>query len=143
MFHPDPCTKARVKRWLTSDEAGLFILGSVGLGRAVSLAPGVVDIHRRPVHLLEQLFPPHVWGLIWLLISVGCFVAIVWRRSQPLAVAAMTGIHFFWAASYSFTDGRGWVPSMTYFSIFALILWAFARGRREPELVPHEPPKLE
>lgn len=138
-----PCTKARIKRALTSDEMGLLILGVLGLARGISYFPPMVDPHRPPAHALEHIFNPPVWGALWALAGIGCLVAILWRRPQPLAVGAVVGMHFIWAVSFLAGDGRGWVSALSYLCVFALAFWAFARGRREPELVPLEPPKLE
>lgn len=135
------CAKARWKRRLLSDETGLGILGVLGEARGISYFPPLVDPGRTPAHLLEHFFAPPVWGALWMFAGIGCFIAIGWRRSQPLAVGIMVGMHFLWAVSFIFGGGRGWVTAIAYLAVFALAFWAFARGRRDPELVPPEIPK--
>lgn len=133
--------KTRTKRRLLSDEMGLVILGVLGAARGISYFPPLVNPDRKPAHLLEMVASPPVWGVIWVLAGLGCFTAIIWRQSQPLAVGMMVGMHFLWAFTFITNGGRGWVTAIAYLCIFGLTFWAFARGRREPELVPQETPR--
>ncbi len=132
----DPGWKAQLSRRLLSDEMGLAILGVLGTARGISYFPPLVNPDRSPAHLLEMVAPPPVWGVVWVLAGAGCLAAIAWRRSQPIAVGTMVGMHFLWAFTFVTNGGRGWVTSIIYLSVFGLAFWGFARGRREPELVP-------
>ena len=70
---------------VTSDRAGLAVLGVTALVRAVSYAPFSVDTTRNPAHWLEGLLPAPAWSVVWLLIAVACMAAIITPRLLPIA----------------------------------------------------------
>lgn len=120
------------KRWISSDAAGLLIIGLAAGLRGVSYLPYFVDSDRKPAHFLEQAAPPEVWAGPWILSGVLCFLAIWVSRLTPPAVGAGVGLHFLWAVSFLLSGGRGWVSSIGYGAVTALAVWAFSRGRLQP-----------
>ena len=76
----------KASRVVTSDQAGLAILGVSALVRAVSYAPWFVDTDRTPAHWLEGLLPAPAWSIVWLLIAVACMAAVITPRLLPIAV---------------------------------------------------------
>ena len=73
----------KASRAVTSDNAGLAILGATALVRAVSYAPWFVNADRTPAHWLEGLLPAPAWSVVWLLIAVACMAAIITPRLLP------------------------------------------------------------
>ena len=73
----------KASRAVTSDNAGLAILGATALVRAVSYAPWFVDTDRTPAHWLEGLLPAPAWAIVWLFIAVACMAAIITPRLLP------------------------------------------------------------
>ena len=53
----------KASRVVTSDQAGLAVLGVTALVRAVSYAPFSVDTTRNPAHWLEGLLPAPAWSI--------------------------------------------------------------------------------
>ena len=74
----------KVSRAVTSDNAGLAILGTTALVRAVSYAPWFVNTDRTPAHWLEGLLPAPAWSIVWLIIAVACISAIITPRLLPI-----------------------------------------------------------
>ena len=90
----------KASRAVTSDNAGLAILGTTALVRAVSYAPWFVDTDRTPAHWLEGLLPAPAWSIVWLLIAVACMAAIITPRLLPVAVGLTVAINALWALSF-------------------------------------------
>ena len=90
----------KASRAVTSDNAGLAILGATALVRAVSYAPFFVDASRNPAHWLEGLLPAPAWSVVWLLIAVACMAAIITPRLLPIAVGLTVAINAMWALSF-------------------------------------------
>ena len=85
---------------VTSDRAGLAVLGVTALVRAVSYAPFSVDTTRNPAHWLEGLLPAPAWAIVWLFIAVACMAAIITPRLLPVAVGMTVAINTLWALSF-------------------------------------------
>ena len=124
----------KASRAVTSDKAGLAILGSAALVRAVSYAPWFVNTARDPAHWLEGLLPAPAWGVVWLVIAVACMAAIIAPRLLPMAVGMTVAINALWALSFTaltFTgeSPRGYVSALGYAAVALLTMWGFGRGR--------------
>src|SRR5699024_613770 len=90
----------KASRAVTSDNAGLAILGATALRRALSYAPWFVNTDRKPAHWLEGLLPAPAWSIVWLLIAVACMAAIITPRLLPMAVGMTVAINAMWALSF-------------------------------------------
>lgn len=124
----------RASHAVTSDKAGLAVLGITALVRAVSYTPGVVDTSREPAHWLEGLLPAPAWSIVWLLIAAACMAAILAPRLLPIAVGVTVAINMLWALSFigiwvSGESARGYVSALGYFAVAFLTMWGFGRGR--------------
>lgn len=119
---------------VTSDQAGLAVLGVTAFVRAVSYAPFFVDTTRNPAHWLEGLLPAPAWSIVWLLIAVACMVAIITPRLLPIAVGLTVAINSMWALSFigitiTGESPRGYVSALGYAAVAFLTMWGFGRGR--------------
>ena len=119
---------------VTSDQAGLAVLGVTAFVRAVSYAPFFVDTTRNPAHWLEGLLPAPAWSIVWLLIAVACMVAIIAPRLLPIAVGVTVAINAMWAISFigitiTGESPRGYVSALGYAAVAFLTMWGFGRGR--------------
>ena len=119
---------------VTSDNAGLAILGITAFVRAVSYAPWLVDMDRTPAHWLEGLLPAPAWSIVWLLIAVACMAAIITPRLLPIAVGVTVAINAMWALSFlgitiTGESTRGYVSALGYAAVAFLTMWGFGRGR--------------
>lgn len=119
---------------VTSDQAGLAVLGVTALVRAVSYAPFSVDATRKPAHWLEGLLPAPAWPIVWLLIAAACMVAIIAPRLLPIAVGLTVAINSMWALSFigitiTGESPRGYVSALGYAAVAFLTMWGFGRGR--------------
>ena len=119
---------------VTSDKAGLAVLGVTAFVRAVSYAPFVVDTTRNPAHWLEGLLPAPSWSVVWLIIAAACMVAIITPRLLPVAVGLTVAINMLWALSFAGItvtgeSARGYVSALGYFAVAFLTMWGFGRGR--------------
>lgn len=126
--------KRRSSRWLVSDAAGLFILGSISIARGMSYTPLLVNPERKPTHFMESVLNPPSWAVVWLLMGALCLCAVKWPRLVPAAVGAVVGLHSMWALSFIFATifgdlTRAWVSSLGYIGIAAMTLYAYARGQ--------------
>lgn len=70
-------------RAVRSTRAGLLILATSAMLRAWSYAPWQVDQQRNPVHWLESLTTPMVWGGVWAVIAFMLGVAIFLPQAHP------------------------------------------------------------
>lgn len=127
-------TWEKASRAVTSDNAGLAILGTTALVRAVSYAPFFVDTTRKPAHWLEELLPAPAWSIVWLLIAVACMVAIVTPLLLSTAVGLTVAINALWALSFigitiTGESSRGYVSALSYAAVAFLTMWGFGRGR--------------
>ena len=124
----------KASRAVTSDKAGLAILGTTALVRAVSYTPSFVNTSRTPAHWLEGLLPTPAWAIVWLVIAVACMAAIVTPRLLSIAVGLTVAINAMWAMSFigiTITGGspRGYVSALGYAAVAFLTMWGFGRGR--------------
>ena len=124
----------KASRAVTSDNAGLAILGTTALVRAVSYAPFFVDASRNPAHWLEGLLPAPAWSIVWLIIAVACISAIITPRLLPIAVGLTVAINAMWALSFigitiTGESPRGYVSALGYAAVAFLTMWGFGRGR--------------
>ena len=124
----------KASRVVTSDQAGLAVLGVTALVRAVSYAPFSVDTTRNPAHWLEGLLPAPAWSIVWLIIAVACMAAIITPRLLPMAVGMTVAINAMWAISFigitiTGESPRGYVSALGYFAVAFLTMWGFGRGR--------------
>ena len=126
--------KRSLARWLVSDSAGLFILGSISIARGMSYTPLLVNPERKPTHFMESVLNPPSWAVVWLLMGALCLCAVKWPRLVPAAVGAVVGLHSMWALSFIFATifgdlPRAWVSSLGYIGIAAMTLYAYGRGQ--------------
>lgn len=124
----------RPSRAFVSDATGLIILGVAAIVRAISYAPGLVNVDRSPAHWLEGLLPAPAWSLMWLGIAVVCVAAIIAPRLLPVAVGLTVAINVLWGLSFvgitiTGDSSRGYVSSLGYFAVAFLAMWGFGRGR--------------
>lgn len=124
----------RPSRVFVSDATGLVILGIAAIVRAISYAPGMVNVDRNPAHWLEGLLPAPAWSLVWLGIAVVCVAAIIESRLLPVAVGLTVAINALWALSFlgitiTGESPRGYVSALGYFAVAFLAMWGFGRGR--------------
>ena len=115
-------TWENASRAVTSDNAGLAILGTTALVRAVSYAPWFVNTDRTPAHWLEGLLPAPAWSVVWLLIAVACMAAIITPRLLPIAVGLTVAINAMWALSFigitiTGESPRGYVSALGYAAV--------------------------
>lgn len=120
-------------RAVRSTRAGLLILATSAMLRAWSYAPWQVDQQRRPVHWLESLTTPMVWGGVWAFIAFMLGVAIFCHRLIPIAVGLVVSMHAAWCLSFTWqtligASPRAWVTAISYGSTSLLVLWAFSRA---------------
>lgn len=124
----------KAPRAVTSDKAGLAILGVTALVRAVSYTPGFVNTQRNPAHWLEGLLPTPAWAVVWLLIAAVCIAAIIAPLLLPIAVGMTVAINTLWALSFigitiTGESPRGYVSALGYAAVAFLTMWGFGRGR--------------
>ena len=124
----------KVSHAVTSDRAGLAVLGVTAFVRAVSYAPFFVNTSRNPAHWLEGLLPAPAWSIVWLLIAVACIAAIITPRLLPMAVGMTVAINTMWALSFigitiTGESTRGYVSALGYAAVAFLTMWGFGRGR--------------
>ena len=123
------------RTWWATDTAGLVICSLATIARGVSYMPGLVATDRPAAHYLEDIFPPTVWGAVWVAVGLVCLIAVIAPSLTPICVGLTVGIHAAWGTSFMAAQifderlGRAWVSALSYYLICALILWAFGRGR--------------
>ena len=127
-------TWEKASRAVTSDNAGLAILGLTAIVRAVSYTPGFVNTDRNPAHWLEGLLSAPAWAIVWLVIAVACMAAIITPRLLPIAVGLTVAINAMWALSFigitiTGESPRGYVSALGYAAVAFLTMWGFGRGR--------------
>ncbi|CAB0634217.1 hypothetical protein ACQQ7I_05170 [Corynebacterium diphtheriae] len=128
-----------IGRAVRSTRAGLLILATSAMLRAWSYAPWQVDQQRRPVHWLESLTTPMVWGGVWAGIAFMLVVAIFCHRLIPIAVGLVVSIHAAWCLSFTWQtligeSPRAWVTAISYGSTSLLVLWTFSRAYPPPHM---------
>ncbi|CAB0495598.1 hypothetical protein CIP107534_00552 [Corynebacterium diphtheriae] len=128
-----------IGRAVRSTRAGLLILSISAMLRAWSYAPWQVDQQRRPVHWLESLTTPMVWGGVWAGIAFMLVVAIFCHRLIPIAVGLVVSIHAAWCLSFTWQtligeSPRAWVTAISYGSTSLLVLWTFSRAYPPPHM---------
>lgn len=119
---------------LLTDATALVILGAGMIARGVSYSavagPGPSG------HPAESWMTMGTWSLIWVAVGVLCLAIAPWHRTvtAALAVGAGVGLHLLWGLSFLYESwhdgGRGWVSSISYFMIVALVSWSVWRGSR-------------
>lgn len=117
---------------LLTDATALVILGAGMIARGVSYSdvagPGPSG------HPAESWMTMGTWSLIWVAVGVLCLAIAPWHRTvtAALAVGAGVGLHLLWGLSFLYESwhdgGLGWVSSISYFMIVALVSWSVWRG---------------
>jgi hypothetical protein len=127
----------QARRFATSDEAGLLIVGTIAAVRAFAYTPLTLPPETKATHPAEAWVSMDVWSVVWGVVAVLCFAAAVAWRTRPAAVAfgAIVGLHALFGFSFLFATlsgdmGRGWVSANSYVAISFLVLWGLSR--REP-----------
>lgn len=128
-----PNKKSRLLARLKSDMTGMIILGLLTLARGVSYLPPLKNQNGTASHFLEGLFPPMVWGAIWILVGAACLVAAFLPRAMPAAFGAGVGLHAAWAFSFlgeTFVgdSSRGYVSAISYIGLALLAIWGMSRA---------------
>lgn len=134
----------RPRDYATSDGAGMLIVGAATVARGVSYMPGIMPPTTRSAHVAEALLPMDAWAVVWIGLGLLCLAASVsWRgRLAALAVGCTAALYTLFGASFIWGSisgdmSRGWVSSLGYLAVAALILWAVGRGRRNDGEVVH------
>jgi ABC-type nickel/cobalt efflux system permease component RcnA len=77
------------------------------------------------------------WSLVWVAVGVLCIGTAPWHRTltAAIAVGAGVGMHLLWGLSFLWAtihgdSPRGWVSSVSYIMIVALVSWSVWRGSR-------------
>ncbi|CAB0766285.1 hypothetical protein FRC0104_02433 [Corynebacterium diphtheriae] len=130
---------ATLSRIFRSDKTGLAILATAAALRSYSYSPWKLDQNRTPVHWLESLTTPMVWGGVWALISVAVVISIIVPRLIPIAVGLVVSIHAAWCLSFAWQtligeSPRAWVTAISYGSTSLLVLWTFSRAYPPPRM---------
>ncbi|CAB0495124.1 hypothetical protein CIP100629_00508 [Corynebacterium diphtheriae] len=128
-----------IGRAVRSTRAGLLILATSAMLRAYSYTPWQVNQQRSPVHWLESLTTPMVWGGVWAGIAFMLVVAIFCHRLIPIAVGLVVSIHAAWCLSFTWQtligeSPRAWVTAISYGSTSLLVLWTFSRAYPPPHM---------
>lgn len=127
--------RQKVSQWLTTDNAGLVILGGGMMGRAWSYMPwNVPDTYRLPT--LEASIPVTAWAVLWIVAGVACITGAVLNRRIAHLYGIAIGFHFLWGMLYLMASvvgesERGYVTSIQYFTIVAFIFYTIHRGSRQ------------
>lgn len=129
--------RSRIERAVTSDGAGLVILGLSAIVRGISYFR--VSADRIPAHWLEGQLPPAAWAWVWIVIGVGCFVAAYVPRILPITVGLAVGLNSLWAISFLILwvtgdSPRAYVSALGYLATAGLAMWGFGRGR-DPHVI--------
>lgn len=147
-----PTVARRARRFATSDEAGLLIVGTIAAVRAFAYTPITLPPETKATHPAEAWFPMDLWSIVWALVAVLCFASAMAWRTRPAAVAfgAIVGLHALFGFSFLFATlsgdmGRGWVSANSYMAISFLVLWGLSREPREDvkpeEVLPRADPR--
>lgn len=122
-----------VKRAMLTDGTVLVILGLACFTRGLSY----IGYAPSTSHPAEELLQIGIWAGVWLIIGLWCMVSAMWHRTRwaALALGGGVGLHLLWAlsflrATYTGDFPRGWVSSIGYLTIVALVLWSVWRGSR-------------
>lgn len=123
----------KVGRAVRSNKTGLGILSVSAALRAWSYSSWALDQSRAPVHWLEGITTPMVWGIVWAAIAFMLGVAIFCYRVIPVAVGLVVSMHAAWCLSFTWQtligeSPRAWVTAIGYGSTSLLVLWAFSRA---------------
>lgn len=134
-----PGVKVGLLDKLKSDAAGMVILGLLTLARGVSYLPPLKNQSSTSAHALEGIFPPMVWGAIWILIGLACLVAALLPKAVPLVFGAGVGLHAAWAFSFlgeTFIgdSARGYVSAISYIGLALLAIWGMSRATHKVEV---------
>ena len=124
----------RIRDSLLTDATALVILGAGMIARGISYSdiagPGPSG------HPAESWMTMGTWSIVWVAVGVLCLTIAPWHRTvtAALAVGAGVGLHLLWGLSFLYESwhdgGRGWVSSIGYFMIVALVSWSVWRGSR-------------
>lgn len=124
----------RIRDGLLTDATVLVILGAGMIARGISYSdvagPGPSG------HPAESWMTMGSWSMVWVAVGVLCLAIAPWHRTvtAALAVGAGVGLHLLWGLSFLYESwhdgGRGWVSSIGYFMVVALVSWSVWRGSR-------------
>ena len=135
----------QLRRFATSDEAGLLIVGTIAAVRAFSYSPLTLPHETKATHPAEAWFSMDVWSAVWGVVAVLCFASAVAWRTRPAAVAfgAVVGLHALFGFSFLFATvsgdmDRGWVSANSYMAISFLVLWGLSRHEPFEDVKPEE-----
>ncbi|MBG9349222.1 hypothetical protein [Corynebacterium belfantii] len=123
----------KVGRAVRSNKTGLGILSVSAALRAWSYSSWALDQSRAPVHWLEGLTTPMVWGIVWACTSLLLIVAMAADKLVPVAVGIVISMHAAWCVSFAWQtligeSSRAWVTAIGYGSTALLVLWSFSRA---------------
>ncbi|WP_311342831.1 hypothetical protein [Corynebacterium riegelii] len=126
----------RTRSWCLTDSPALVILGLGIILRGVSYTPWLMSPSAQTSHPAEGMLSMTTWAIIWIAAGIGCVVAAFAPRAAPVFVGAGVGLSLMWGLSFiadSIIDRspRGWLPSVSYLQVAALVVWAVWKGRRE------------
>lgn len=120
-------------RAVRSNKTGLGILAVSAALRAWSYSSWALNQSRDPVHWLEGLTTPMVWGIVWACTSLLLIVAMAADKLVPVAVGIVISMHAAWCVSFAWQtligeSSRAWVTAIGYGSTALLVLWSFSRA---------------
>lgn len=123
----------RIRDGLLTDATALVILGLGCIARGISY----IDYSNGGSHPAENWVSMTAWSIVWIAVGGLCLLTAPWHRSWLAAISVACGvsIHLLWAlsfiwATYTGEMTRGWVSSIGYLMIVALVTWAVWRGVR-------------
>lgn len=117
--------------WLRSGWMGLVLISASTVIRGLFYLPPVIPPgHQIPA--LEVYLPTVSWALVWIAAGAFGFLCAGFRRGLSFAVGLATALHVAWGCMYTsawllgFSE-RGYITALSYFSLAALIVWAYSR----------------
>ncbi|WP_301354970.1 hypothetical protein [Corynebacterium ciconiae] len=121
-----------------TDSAVMIILGIGMILRGCSYVPVVLGAPPRSgSHPVEFILDIQQIGWAWIVIGLVTSVLAFMHhpRLDALFLGLAVGLHVMWGGSFVFatiTGGspRGWVSSISYFMVAAIVMWAVWRGKR-------------
>ena len=122
-----------VVAWLRSNAAGLTFIGVAYILHCTTFLAGMPP-SGFPAHLLEQLAPRWVWGVLWGVIGLSILVVARWRPHTPLAVGLAITMSTLWSISWAVQsviayEARYAASAIGWGLVSVLIVWSFSRGQ--------------